>query len=279
MGLDGTVRCRCFEEGKLRPGPVSIEDVYIDEEGGLASRMLDEARKRLRWQDFHARYGELNREFYDWAWSACEHEGGDYCDEWVSNWAGCAQFEGLVEELGGEAEFPLLSDLLPRGNGGLYPVSKAQATLDELDRFIARVMDVDEWVLCDQETDAQIWTSTNGASFPWMMGPGIEVGMNGGKVYFSSADQFFETTHFKQTPIGEPDEKGSQRMLIERLDGEGSIEVFDSIGPQDAPKVGREFYVTSEKAPFLYEGKYWTAERIRNLLVASIETGNPIRWC
>ena len=28
-----------------------------------------------------------------------------------------------------------------------------------------------------------------------------------------------------------------------------------------------------------YEGKYPTAERIRNILVASMETGNPIRWC
>ena len=41
MGLDASVRCRCFEEGKLRPGPVPLEDVYVDTEGYLSSRKLD----------------------------------------------------------------------------------------------------------------------------------------------------------------------------------------------------------------------------------------------
>ncbi len=26
MGLDAFVRCRCFEEGKLKPGPIPFED-------------------------------------------------------------------------------------------------------------------------------------------------------------------------------------------------------------------------------------------------------------
>lgn len=68
-------------------------------------------------------------------------------------------------------------------------------------------------------------------------------------------------------------------MRIICLDCNAETEAFDSLGPEGSPKAQREFYVTSKKAPFLWEGKYWTAERIRNLLVASIETGNPIRWC
>ena len=67
-------------------------------------------------------------------------------------------------------------------------------------------------------------------------------------------------------------------MRIVCLDWDAETVAFDSLGPQDSPKVAREFYVTSKKAPFLYEGKYWTAESIRSLLVASMETGNPIRW-
>ena len=63
------------------------------------------------------------------------------------------------------------------------------------------------------------------------------------------------------------------------LDAGATTETFDSIGPEGAPKTEREFYVTSKNAPFLYEGTYGTAERIWNLLVASLETGNPIRWC
>ena len=55
--------------------------------------------------------------------------------------------------------------------------------------------------------------------------------------------------------------------------------MFDSIGPQGVPRVAREFWVERQEAPFMYEGQYYTAERIRSLLVASVETGNSIYWC
>lgn len=66
-------------------------------------------------------------------------------------------------------------------------------------------------------------------------------------------------------------------MRIVCLDQEAETVAFDSLGLQDETKVAREFYVTSNKAPFLSEGEYWTAESIHRLLIASIETGNPIR--
>lgn len=280
MGLDATVRCNCFERGKLKPGPVPYDDLYIDEEGYLSSRKLDTAYKEFDYRRFMARYGNLRNEFLDWQSDCCEHEDGDYCFEWVSNIAGCAQFRQLVKEAGGEEKFPLLSNLLPEANGGLYPVEKVEATLSELDQFIEAISDVDEWVLCDCATDEEIWPSANSGSFTWMMGPFEQAGMNGGSVFFfRNGGQLVETAHFKQIPIGAPDAKNSQRMKIVCLDKDAETEIFDSIGPEGAPKVEREFYVTSRRAPFLFEGKYGTAERIRNLLLASKETGNPIRWC
>ncbi len=280
MGLDATVRCRCFEEGKLKPGPLPLDDLYIDEEGYLSSHKLDAAYERLTYRQFDARYGDLQREFEDWTVSCCDHEYGEYCSERVGNISGCAQFEAVVEAVGGEAEFPLLAKLLPHTNGGTYPAEMAAATLEELDRFIEKVSDVDEWVLCDAESNTEIWTSTEKASFPWMIGPYDEVRMTGGKVCFLHAGRPpVETTHFKQVPLGKPSESGCQQMEIICLDTGATTETFDSIGPEGALKTEREFYVTSTKAPFLYEGRYGTAERIRNLLVASLETGNPIRWC
>ena len=55
--------------------------------------------------------------------------------------------------------------------------------------------------------------------------------------------------------------------------------MLDSIESQGAPKVAREFWVEQREAPFMCEGHYYTAERIRSLLVASVETGNSIYWC
>lgn len=280
MGLDATVRCTCFEEGKLKPGPVPMEDLYVDEEGYVSSKKLTRAYKELDYRRFRARYHELEWEFEDWHMHCCEHEDMDYCHEWVSNWAGCAEFRSLVDEVGGEQEFPLLSALLPDCNGGTYPAEKAEATLAELDRFIKKISTIDEWVLCDLETDDEIWSSTDGATFTWRYGPNDRVGMCGGKVFFIHGDDpLVETTHFKQIPVGKPDQNGNQKMRIVCLDSDAVTETFDSLGPVGAPKVEREFHVVSRQAPFLYEGKYWTAERIRNLLVASLETGNPIRWC
>ena len=85
--------------------------------------------------------------------------------------------------------------------------------------------------------------------------------------------------HFRQRPFGWPGTDGDQHMSITCLDTGAETVTFDSLGPEGRPKVERTFRVTSKKAPFLYEGKYWTAERLRKLLVASIETGNPIQWC
>ncbi len=196
----------------------------------------------------------------------------------MSNWSGVHEFEGLVEETGGETEFPLLSHLLPHANGGCYPAELAEATLVDLDRFIEKVSDVDEWVLCDHETRDEVWASTEGGAFTWMYSFNQRIGMNGNKIFFDGPESYVETSHFRQEPVGEPDAHGAQYMRIVCLDQDSRTVAFDSLGPQDAPKTAREFYVTSRKAPFLYEGKYWTAKRIRNLLVASIETGNPIRW-
>jgi hypothetical protein len=162
----------------------------------------------------------------------------------------------------------------------MYPASKAQATLEELDRFIAAISEVDQWVFCDKETGEEVWTSTNGGCFTWMLGPYDKVGMDGGKVFFEHAGRpRVETAHFRQRPFGRPGTNGDQHMTITCLDTGAEAMTFDSLGPEGSPKVERTFCVTSKKAPFLYEGKYWMAERLRNLLVASIETGNPIQWC
>lgn len=101
----------------------------------------------------------------------------------------------------------------------MYPASKAQATLEELDRFIVAVSDVDQWVLCDEETGEEVWTSTSGGCFTWMCGPYDEVGTDGGKVFFERAGRpCIETAHFTQRPFGRPGTNGDQHMTVTCLD-------------------------------------------------------------
>lgn len=177
-------------------------------------------------------------------------------------------------------EFPLLNTMLPSANGGLYPAEKAEKTLEELDRFLSKISEVKCWTLCTSETNETIWTSTRHSEFTWMLGPYDRVSMAGDKVLFHHAGRApVATSHFKQVPIGSPDSSGFQRMMIVCLDSNERTVTFGSIGPTGSPPIEREFIVIPQYAPFLHHGKYWTAERIRNLLIASIETSNPIRWC
>ena len=66
MGLDAFVRCRCFEEKKLKPGPVPYEDLYIDEDGYLYSRTLNEAENKLGWEKYYEEFKNLTCAFDKW---------------------------------------------------------------------------------------------------------------------------------------------------------------------------------------------------------------------
>lgn len=104
MGLDAIIRCRCFEEGKLKPAPVPLEYLCINDDGYLASRILDTAYKKYDYRRFNARFAKLSDEFNDWVLSSCEHEYGELYSEWVSNWYGCWQFRRVVSQR--EALYP-----------------------------------------------------------------------------------------------------------------------------------------------------------------------------
>ena len=119
-----------------------------------------------------------------------------------------------------------MSSLLPSGNGSSYPVEKAAATLEELDRFCQALPDLTVWVLCDAETGDEVWSNVPGTSFTWMMGPCDRAG-----------EPRVETAHFKQVPIGAPDNRGNRRMEIICFDTESTSSIFDSIGPSGKPKV------------------------------------------
>lgn len=136
MGLDARVRCRCFEDGRLKPGPVPVTDLYIDEDGYLASRTLDTASIRYDWRRYHARYGKLDEEFTLWLEDCCKHENGEYCSEWIGTWGMYGVFQDAVEKAGGKEVLPLLGHMLPTANGGQYPVEKTEATLVEVEQFI-----------------------------------------------------------------------------------------------------------------------------------------------
>lgn len=282
MGLDAFVPCNCPEKGRLSnpPAPFTLDDIYRDEEGYICSRMLDAKRSELGYEGYLAQYGDLDDAFREWTdHQACEHEYGEYLSEWVGNWAGAREFQSVVEELGGGSRYPALSVFIPNGNGGTYPVELADQALYELDDMLDRAKTLKFNALVCGGSDEPVWTCADCGVYPMMMGPFVEMGMEGDHVYFIQNGRKLVTRRFRQEPVGPADDHGAQPMDVTLSETGERVRLFDSIGTSGLPKVARDFWVEAREAPFMHEGRYYTAERIRSLLVASTEMGLPICWC
>ena len=118
-----------------------------------------------------------------------------------------------------------------------------------------------------EDSESPIWSCADSASHPILMGPGFEMGMEGNAAYFvDGKGRTLKSRRFRQDSIGLEGENGSQEMVITLHETGERIRSFDSIGPHGAPKVAREFWVEPREAPFMYEGRYYRAERIRSRL-------------
>lgn len=284
MGLDAFVRCRCFEEGKLKPGPIPFEDLYIDDEDYISSKFLDQKRKELSSEQFRERYGDLESDFLDWIDSACEHEYGEICSERVGNFCGLLSIDAVLSSDEGESKYPLLNNMLPDGNGGLYPVEKAQPTLDELDRFIEEHAKVQGYQLIDEETHKVIFSRAFDDGFCMYCDDNINYGFAKDKMYFhqNKLSQSYQTDHFYQIP--DDDYKQTQKVVVYCDDPNNCESNFRMTlrGPIDIKldnSVLRSFSVQKATLDFKETSHFWRLNKIRNLLIASIETKHPIIWC
>ena len=284
MGLDAFVRCRCFEEGKLKPGPMPLEDLYIDDEDHICSKFLDQKLEELGSDLFWERYGDLESDFLDWIDNACEHEYGEICSERVGNFCGLLSIDAVLSSDEGESKYPLLNNMLPDGNGGLYPVEKAQPTLDELDRFIEEHAKVQGYQLIDEETHKVIFSRAFDDGFCMYCDGNINYGFAKDKMYFhqNKLSQSYQTDHFYQIPAD--DYKQTQKVVVYCDDPNNCESNFRMTlrGPIDIKldnSVLRSFSVQKATLDFKETSHFWRLNKIRNLLIASIETKHPIIWC
>ena len=284
MGLDAFVRCRCFEEGKLKPGPIPLEDLYIDDEDHICSKFLDQKLEELGSDLFWERYGDLESDFLDWTRSACEHEHGEICSESVGNFCGVLNIYAALSSDEGESKYPLLNNMLPNSNNDLYPVEKAQPTLDELDRFIEEHAKVQGYQLIDEETHKVIFSRAFDDGFCMYCDGYINYGFAKDKMYFdqNKLSQHFYADHFYQIPAD--DYEQTQKVVVYCDDSNNCESNFRMTlrGPIDIKldnSVLRSFSVQKTTLDFKETSHFWRLNKIRNLLIASIETKHPIIWC
>jgi hypothetical protein len=142
MGLDGSVMCRCYAEGKVKPLPFSGK--IIQSEDGLD---LDEP-----YEGNEERY----QQFHEWVKTACEHPFMHLvCESW--SWSGVWIFRQTLE-FAGRQHFPTLLRVLPEGMRTTKPtpITEAFEMLEELNFFCEKAALGWATVLVNSDTGTQI---------------------------------------------------------------------------------------------------------------------------
>ena len=136
MGLDATVYCTCFRDGKLKTPPPAHIDVYVDDDGSLNCRNTDL---------------QTQIEFDAWCFdAACEHENGDLIGHRIGNMSLVAC---LRSELSRQPDdFPIiLSKVVYSGTHcgdhlDRKTVNAMRPELERLSRFNAAKPEDQQWI-------------------------------------------------------------------------------------------------------------------------------------
>ena len=125
MGYDAYVRCRCWEEGRLKPGPFPLEQIEIDDDDDMPSAPVVPGGHDL----------ETLIAFDIWVMTCCEHEDMCLVSERIANIAGMGQLRRGLEAAG--AACATLRSVIPDTNEGRVEPAVSAVCLEELAAFEA----------------------------------------------------------------------------------------------------------------------------------------------
>lgn len=267
MGLDATVRCTCWEEGKTTPPPVARSRIRLD-------AATDDLDLDLPWDGNH----EAHAAFQDWLESCCEHPRMRFAWERISSWAGVRHFQNALRALGAD-KFPRLLAAIPDTNGGMTKPADAGACLAELSAFEKQGSFHRRIHLTDAETGDVIhdYVEDYGGVFAWLGQEGIEMGVDAdgffitdreGSVFFRSKD----TEQMRQGPaefVFRDVESGAKFVSPAGLSHPASDGLTDLF-----PKRVKVVIEDDTPANYVHE-----ISALRKVFEASAATGRPVIWC
>jgi hypothetical protein len=274
MGLDGSVMCRCFQQGLVKEPPVPWEWLHIDEEGQLSLMPGHDSN-------------EAFMNVYHWMQTACEHPDMRHVNEHISNWSGYRAFQQALSCVGWD-NFPTLQSELPETNGGLTPPSAAALALNEVAFFRSLGNVGQDTFLVESATGEVLYRHIAAYDGVFIYGASGKPRAGIGPSEFFVEDPatgtcLFRSARFRQTQVATP--PGEDLVDLEDLDGGGKYR-----GPVSVPRYlpgqddqGRCKYVLPAElhveirvvAPADFDH---ILRPLQNLFKASVETGNPVRW-
>lgn len=283
MGLDASVICNCFRDGKTKPPPCPPEWLTIDSEGYV--NLKSEYDSEDLWNPLYA-----------WQQSCCEHDGMNYAETHISNWAGYRLFQDALGTIGWE-HFPTLESQLPNNNGGLTPAAESTLAIQELLRFENAEQIGLKTVLVDATTGDLLQEHIPSYSGIFFMSGsnGFDAGLSEDAFFAkdrSSNTELFRAVRFKQFhPDGQPVTGHRAGLVWEDLDSGQMFISNAAVGGREVPSPDGRWQDDNGRCNISYASEMRVEQRgrevqqydyvvqaLRAVFQASVETGNPVRW-
>lgn len=284
MGLDASVRCRCFEEGKTKEPPVPNEWLGIDEDGYLGLKPEYEDKEEEYWH-----------KLYEWEQDCCAHEGMDFASERISNWTGYRLFQEALARCD-RRNYLVLDAELPNANGGLMTPELASKSLEELEHFESLESIGENVFLIELPSEEVVWEYVDGYEGVFVLSGlvGLDAGIAPPNEFYirdrETKNILFSSSHFKQ--IRERPQKSESSVVFQDQETGNQFECDLTISGQQIPWPDGRMENNSGQCNFKYPEEMkvirksvgpdnfdYLINALKTIFKASVETGNPVRWC
>ena len=287
MGLEASVMCTCYAEGKSAPFPFP-ERLIMNADGFPDLLPAPGADPE----------GDM-RLLATWMADACEHPGMTLARAYVSNWADYRAFLNALESAGAERFPTLLRELPPEDTVGVMLSEAAAATLSELDAFAALEQVGSNIFVVDADTGDKLY-----AYVPEYEGIFIWDGRHGHNVGVD-AEGLFIVDIWELLRVVFRARRVEQRLLEPALTestGDGLIEYIDldtgrriecktAIPGKEIPwpdgrmrndegrfRLDYPRHIGVEERPLTPTDFETITAALRQVMQAAVTTGNPVRW-
>ncbi len=273
MGLDASVMCTCYREGKTTPCPYP-DYFQVDADGFPALEA-----------DFAGQQPDAQEVFDDWLAACCPHPNMEYAAVYIPSWK---MYTAFREALAQREEFSTLREALPASQQGQTPAASAAAALAGLERF-QRSGGVQQPFLMNSETGEPLGDLFAGAQglVSWNPRGGLQMGVDDNGFYIRDTwelnRELFRATRFEQRLLEAGGLDKEQPVEYHDLDTGRRyvcttpvrVLVPDGFG-QLHQVYPRALHVERRAVPAGYFNE--VVEPLAAIFRAALETGNPVRW-
>jgi hypothetical protein len=285
MGLDASVSCTCYREGRAAPPPVPRELIVVDDDGWLE---LD-----LPYDGNEERFAQ-----YDgWCSTACEHEDMSVARVRVSNWSGYRAFQQALGHAGWE-RFPILRAELPNANYGSTSATASALALDELAGFRERPDLGHDWFLVDGDTGEVLhrYIAAYDGKVLYGGAAGVDIGFDERGLFVITrtqpARELFRAMRVEQRLL-DPDREttvGPGPVEFIDLDSGRRLETTAALSGRQIPwrdkmhneegKLRSSYprHLQVERRTITAADFEFVLQPLEEVFRAAVATGNPVRW-